>query len=109
MCQKLYGSQYNATDIQIGIEGTNANYGGKEVSKVLTNAILFNGGVDPWHAVSYVNLSYNNEAEQSESFQTVFVPSAAHCAVMYPRKPSDPPELNDARDKITAYVKKLLE
>lgn len=111
MCFKIYGSQFSPPNINDGIMETNANYGAKEIAKEVSNACLFNGGVDPWHAMSY--LSHPDHMPSSESaanptFHTLYVPSSAHCAIMYPDGPDDPEELRAARELSTKYVKSWL-
>nr|XP_039266794.1 putative serine protease K12H4.7 [Styela clava] len=122
ICIKVFGSSFNPTNIQNSIMETNANYGARDVASQITNAVLFNGGVDPWHAMSYTTptdsspyrkivarFNKANYTNHSPTFHTLFVPSSAHCAIMYPDKPEDPPELRYARAQASKYVKSWLK
>lgn len=154
-CRDVYGMEFNKALLDKGIAQTNEDYGGLDIVKNLRRTVLFNGGVDPWHAVSYVpqetkdfkttrktqsnnnmniykfkketlsnkiqflnrhfiNDKFQAHFEQSNisdpnDFHAIFVPSSAHCAVLYPAKKDDDPLLTKARETVTYLVKEWIK
>ena len=51
-CTDIYGETFSRSQIQRGIEWTNANYGGYNIS--LTRVVFPNGSIDPWHALGII-------------------------------------------------------
>lgn len=98
-CMDIYGPQFNTTNIQSGVDQTNTNYGGYRIA---SSKIVFpNGSIDPWHALGIVK-------NVSSTEQAIFIKGTAHCANMYPARPSDPPQLTEARQQIQGYIKMWL-
>ncbi|KAM7425914.1 hypothetical protein ABFA07_022721 [Porites harrisoni] len=98
-CMDIFGPQFNAANIQRGIDQTNTNYGGYGIA---SSKIVFpNGSIDPWHALGIVK-------NVSSTEQAIFIEGTAHCANMYPARPSDPPQLVEARQRIQEHIKMWL-
>lgn len=98
-CMDIFDPQFNATNIQNGIDETNTNYGGYGIA---SSKIIFpNGSIDPWHALGIIK-------DVTSSEQAVFIEGTAHCANMYPASPSDPPQLVAARQTIQDHLKAWL-
>lgn len=98
-CMDIFDPQFNATNIQNGIDQTNTNYGGYGIA---SSKIIFpNGSIDPWHALGIIK-------DVTSSEQAVFIEGTAHCANMYPASPSDPPQLVAARQTIQDQLKAWL-
>ena len=51
-CKSIFG--ITPTLVGDDVMQTNEQYGGLSVAGLVSNVTLYNGGVDPWHAVSYV-------------------------------------------------------
>ncbi|GAB6029846.1 Thymus-specific serine protease [Chamberlinius hualienensis] len=94
-CADIYGAKFNATLLQKGVDQTNTDYGGYNIS--VTKVIFPNGSVDPWHALGVLQ-DISNEAK------AVYIQGTAHCADMYPSSPNDPPQLVQARDTIRQEI-----
>ena len=95
VCQVLF--DIDASTVAENIEQTNSMYGGKEISKSVTNIVFPNGSIDPWHALGVTT-------NISDSLVAIFINGTAHCANMYPASPNDPPQLVKARDQISAII-----
>ncbi|XP_078380206.1 putative serine protease K12H4.7 [Oculina patagonica] len=94
-CMDIFGSTFNASNIQSGVTQTNTNYGGYGIA---SSKIVFpNGSIDPWHALGIVK-------NVSATEQAVFIQGTAHCANMYPPSPQDPPQLTQARKQIQNHI-----
>lgn len=93
-CMDIFGEQFNATNINRGIDWTNANYGGYGMTA--TRIIFPNGSIDPWHALSFT--------EDTKDLIAIFIKGTAHCANMYPSGPNDSEELVAAKQKINALI-----
>ena len=50
-CKSVFG--ISAAEVQASVDQSNVNYGALKVAQVVTNVTLYNGGVDPWHNVSF--------------------------------------------------------
>lgn len=93
-CMDIFGTQFNASSINKGIDWTNTNYGGYSMS---AERIVFpNGSIDPWHALSFIT--------DGKLIKAVYINGTAHCANMYPSSNTDSPELTEARLKIKAII-----
>ncbi|XP_068729188.1 putative serine protease K12H4.7 [Montipora capricornis] len=98
-CMDIFGPQFNATNIQNGVDQTNTNYGGYEIS---SSKIIFpNGSIDPWHALGILK-------DASSTEHAIYIEGTAHCANMYPASPSDIPQLVEARQAIQDQIKSWL-
>lgn len=94
-CSQVFG--ISTSEIATAINKTNKFYGGRNVTG--TNIVFPNGSIDPWHALSIItNLGPTVEA--------VYINGTAHCANMYPPRPSDPAGLTEARATISALIGK---
>ncbi|XP_033638180.1 thymus-specific serine protease-like [Asterias rubens] len=100
MCSDIYGKQFNKSTLSQGIARTNTNYGGMGIRA--TKVIFPNGSIDPWH---YLGITKDISDEE----QAVYIHGTAHCANMYPKLPSDPPELVQARDTIFKTVEEWIQ
>eukprot|EP00112_Aurelia_sp_Birch-Aquarium-sp1_P012459 Seg2620.1 transcript_id=Seg2620.1/GoldUCD/mRNA.D3Y31 product="putative serine protease K12H4.7" protein_id=Seg2620.1/GoldUCD/D3Y31 len=94
-CIDIFGSKFNSTNINRGIDFTNTNYGGfgYNAEKVL----FVNGAIDPWHALSFTT-------NIPSYLKAIYMQGTAHCANMYPATANDPPQLTAARTKIEAII-----
>ncbi|RWS01141.1 putative serine protease K12H4.7-like protein, partial [Leptotrombidium deliense] len=63
----------------------------------LSNTVLPNGSIDPWHALGLLNYTYANS-------KSIFINGTAHCADNYPSSQLDSKELIQARNEISAYI-----
>eukprot|EP00795_Rhopilema_esculentum_P016900 gene16900-8384_t len=99
-CKDIFGSKFNATNIDAGIDFTNTNYGGFRYSG--SKVLFVNGAIDPWHALSFTTNtpSYIN---------SIYIQGTAHCANMYPDSNDDLPQLKEARAKIEATIGEWLK
>ncbi|RWS14382.1 putative serine protease K12H4.7-like protein [Dinothrombium tinctorium] len=99
-CKDIFGPKFNLDFLRKAIKYTNTNYGGYNVK--LTNVVLPNGSIDPWHALGLIHYNYS-------SSKSVFIQGTAHCADMYPDSPLDPDELKNARNEIAEYIGFILK
>lgn len=83
--------------VQEKIKKTNEYYGGRDISKNVTNIVFPNGSIDPWHALGITQ-------DISPNLMAVFINGTAHCANMYPASKFDRPELVEARALISSIV-----
>lgn len=100
MCSDIFGPKFGISLLDKGIEETNREYGGLDLS--VTNVVFVHGTIDPWHAVGRVT---SNSAE----CPAILVPGTAHCANMYPEREEDPGELKEARREVGRLVMKWLD
>lgn len=98
-CADIYGSTYNLSVIDRGVERTNQNYGAKGIR--VSNIVFPNGSIDPWHALGITE-------DLGPDALAVFINGTAHCANMYPATPKDSLGLVAARVKIEANIGKWL-
>nr|XP_039252267.1 putative serine protease K12H4.7 [Styela clava] len=68
LCLRLFGPELEEEDVVNGPAQTNLNYGGKKVADVVTHTVIFNGGVDPWHKVSYSKSNVRIDTEKLLSY-----------------------------------------
>lgn len=99
-CADIFGSKFTTDLLQKGVQFTNDYYGGFKLT--VTNVILPNGSIDPWHALGITK-------DINEKARALFINGTAHCADMYPDSPLDPPELTNAREKIADAIGDFLE
>ena len=52
LCKSVFA--ISPTRVYDAVKRTNERYGSVSVAEVVSNVTLYNGGVDPWHNVSYV-------------------------------------------------------
>ncbi|KAK9877980.1 hypothetical protein WA026_020195 [Henosepilachna vigintioctopunctata] len=98
-CQDIFGSRFDGDFLNQVVDQTNINYGGLDIE--VTNVVFVHGSIDPWHALG-ITKTKNQDAP------AIYIPGVAHCANMYPKSDSDPPELNQARVEIENYIDKWL-
>ena len=92
VCQKIFNLFPSQT--QSKINDTNVYYGGRNIDgSTVTNIILPNGSIDPWHALGITSIV-------SDSVVAIYIEGTAHCANMYPSSPYDAPSLVEARKEI---------
>ena len=101
-CQDIFGPEFNQSAIMEGIKWTEANYGGRNISKDTRNIVFPNGSIDPWHALSIL---------KSVNVYTtaIFIEGTAHCANMYPPREEDSRELVKAREMISHKIETFLK
>jgi len=97
-CQIMYG--VDGKQIRKNIARTNTVYGGLKISGVLTNATLYNGLIDPWSSISYL--------DAGTKLPVQVVQDTAHCAIMYPSSQKDSSGLVRARKEVEDLVYKWL-
>ena len=99
---KLYIFLYSFDDkyLNESINKTNKFYGG--LHNPTTNVIYVHGSIDPWHALGLTNST-------DPKMPTIYIEGTAHCANMYEPQPNDKPQLKDAREKISQFIKDLLK
>jgi len=98
-CMDIFGPQFTPAMINSAINETNLYYGGRNLQ--VSNVILPNGSVDPWHALGILT-------GLGPLTPAVYIMGTAHCANMYPPRNLDPPELNYARTMITQQLQNWL-
>lgn len=98
-CMDIFGPKYDASFLNAAAERTNTFYGALNIQ--VNNVVFVHGSIDPWHALGIVNSSNPDSA--------IYIKGTAHCANMYPKSVSDPPQLNIAREKIAQLIKKWLQ
>ena len=94
-CQRVFN--INPFTVQSNVLETNSYYGGKNISKSVTNIVFPNGSIDPWHALGVT-------ANISETLTSIYIQGTAHCANMYPPSDQDPAALVAARNAITDAI-----
>lgn len=88
ICEDLFGSQFNRTFVDLGIDRTNIAYGGLDLA--LSNVVYVHGSVDPWHALGIWKTT-------NDAAPAIFIEGAAHCANMYDELDDDSSQLVEAR------------
>lgn len=78
------------------IDSTNNFYGSTNISS--SNILFVHGSLDPYHVLGVTS-------SRGNSMPAILIPYTAHCADILMPKPSDPPQLQTARDHITKYIK----
>lgn len=127
LCTSIFGPELKSEDIIPSIELTNLLYGGKDIANTISRAVLVNGGVDPWHDVSYTKSKNNvliseaieditsqpasgNKSNKGwdylnpQGFISIFLPSSSHCEVFRRDAENDSLELSNARKAIALLV-----
>ncbi|XP_071067174.1 thymus-specific serine protease [Dasypus novemcinctus] len=89
LCEQVFG--LSASSVARAVARTNSYYGGQ--SPGATQVLFVNGDADPWHVLSVAQALGPSEA-------ALLIPDASHCLDMAPERPSDPPSLRLARQKI---------
>ncbi|CAG4977592.1 unnamed protein product [Parnassius apollo] len=99
LCTKTFGSEFNDTRIDDGIEDVNRIYGGLQpnVSKV----VFVNGDLDPWSRLSILeDISYDAPA--------IVIPRASHCRDLFSNRENDHEELKEARKNVKHLIKRWI-
>lgn len=99
-CQDIFGSRFTENLVMSGIKRTNTFYGGRNLK--VTNVVFVNGDIDPWHALGITT-------DLSSSSPAIYINGTAHCAIMYPASPSDPPQLLQARKQLLEIIQQWLQ
>lgn len=99
-CIKVFGPEYTINNIQQLVDRTNTKYGGQNYRG--TKVIFVNGKIDPWYVLSFIQPSLNDQVE------VILLEKTAHTADMYTYLSSDPPELVEAREKISGIIRKWI-
>lgn len=112
LCYMVFGRKFTPVRIVNGIAKTNSNYGGRKIAESITNACLFNGGIDPWHPLSYVGDSdrvqgYSPSA--NPTFHALYDPEASHCAIMHSEYLTDSDKLKESRRLAMEYLKSWIQ
>jgi hypothetical protein len=79
------------------VERANTRYGAQNYKG--SKVIFINGKIDPWYILSFIQPSKNDQVE------VILLEKTAHTADMYTYLPSDPPELVEARERISEIIK----
>lgn len=99
-CADIYGGLFDMYSLRSAINSTNIEYGALHPNT--TNVLYVHGSIDPWHALGLVKT-------KSPALPTIYIEGTAHCANMYEPKDSDFPQLKDARNRIRAYLREILQ
>ncbi|ALC43759.1 CG9953 [Drosophila busckii] len=99
-CMDIYSNQMDAQFLERVVAQTNKYYGA--LKPETTNVLYVHGSIDPWHALGLTS-------SQSAKTPTIYIEGTAHCANMYEPSNNDPPQLKEARNKITKYLAQLLD
>ncbi|XP_044750405.1 putative serine protease K12H4.7 [Coccinella septempunctata] len=94
-CEDIFGSRFNTSFLDRAVDRTNTIYGGLDID--VTNVVFVHGSVDPWHALGITKT-------KDQGAPAIYIEGTAHCANMYPRDDSDPPQLNQARVEIENHI-----
>lgn len=98
-CQDIFGAALTPAAISRAIAQTNLYYGARNFKG--TRVVFPNGSVDPWHALGILSAP-------SATCPAAYIMGTAHCANMYPPSPRDSPQLNAARNLITASLQQWI-
>ncbi|CEF71411.1 Peptidase S28 family-containing protein [Strongyloides ratti] len=96
LCTDVFGSEYNINYIKNAVSNTFSFYGGATGYNV-TNVVMPNGDVDPWHSLGVYN--------QTNQMTPYLIHNTAHCADMEPPSPNDAPGLTYVRKLIFQNIK----
>lgn len=91
-CLDLFGDQFTLEYVQQRVDHTNEMYGGLDVNA--TRVIFVHGSLDPWRVLGIT------ETRNVDS-PVVFIQGESHCTVDWTPQDTDPPELQEARKKIS--------
>ncbi|XP_052784512.1 putative serine protease K12H4.7 isoform X2 [Mya arenaria] len=92
--QQIFGGE-QVTD---NCAETNRYYGGLNLP--VSNVVIVNGAVDPWHRISATGQLPN----ASGDYEVILLESTSHCADMLPPMSTDPQELTEARLRISKHI-----
>ncbi|KAK3914100.1 Putative serine protease, partial [Frankliniella fusca] len=99
-CSDIFGSKFTKELLEKGIQRTNTLYGDLHIQ---ANHIVFaHGSTDPWHALGITKTIHKGAP-------AIYIKDTAHCAVMYPSRESDLPQLKEARKTIRSLVANWLK
>ncbi|KAF6207781.1 hypothetical protein GE061_016229 [Apolygus lucorum] len=98
-CQDIFGGDFNLTRIDEGVEKTNTEYGGVNIS--VSRVIFTHGSMDPWRALGITESS-------NPQMSVINIPRASHCSDMGIPKLYDSHNLKTARRKIMDILSKWI-
>ncbi|XP_014356506.2 putative serine protease K12H4.7 [Papilio machaon] len=99
LCMKTFGSEFNDTRIEHGIERVNAMYEGLHPN--VTKVVFVNGDMDPWSRLGILeDVSYDAPA--------IIIPRASHCRDLVANYKDSEDELKEAIKHIKYLIKKWI-
>lgn len=103
LCQDAYSKSFTSEYVHAACRQSEVTYGSIDIQS--SNIVFTNGNIDPWHALSVLDV----KSTQNPTMSSVMSNSTSHCAILYAPSSIDPPSIIQAREEVRKVIQTFVD